>query len=233
MITLVQFPSFLGVPNLSPFCMKVEILLKMAGLDYVVEDQGNPSKGPKGKLPCIRDNGAVIGDSALIQTYLEIQYGANFDKGLSTAERATAHAFMRMCEERLNWCLLYSRWDDARNWPVIREKFFGGMPPLIRSIVPGIAQKQQRSALKAQGLGRHSAEEIYALGKADIDALVALLGSKPFMMGDAPTSLDAIAYPELTNLLIPELASPLTAAVQVHPALLEYVERCRALWFRD
>lgn len=231
MITLVQFPSNFGVANLSPYCMKVEILLKMAGLDYEVEFQPDPSKGPKGKLPCIRDGSTVIGDSALIQSYLEKHYGVDFDAGLSETERATAHAFMRMCEERLNWCLLYSRWTDEANWQILRQQFFGGLPPVIRSIVPIIARKQQRRNLQGQGLGRHSTAEVYAFGKADIDALAAQLGTKAFMMGDTPTSLDAIAYPELANLLLLQLPSPMTNAVQARPALVDYVARCTALWY--
>lgn len=231
MITLVQFPSFLGVPNLSPFCMKVEILLKLAKLDYQVEYQADPSKGPKGKFPCIRDGNKVIGDSALIQTYLEERYDVDFNMGLSATERATAHAFMRMCEERLNWCIVYLRWSDDDNWPLLRQQFFGGLPPIIRSIAPKIARKQLLRDLYGHGLGRHTAAEVYAFGTADIDALAALLGDKPFMMGAMPTSLDAIAYPELVNLQVKDLPSPLTGAVLAHPTLMAYIERCGALWF--
>ncbi|MEQ1552173.1 glutathione S-transferase family protein [Sphingorhabdus sp.] len=231
MITLVQFPSYFDIANPSPFCMKVEILLKMAGLDYAIEVQSDPSKGPKGKLPCIRDGATVIGDSALIQTYLESRYAVDFNAGLSAAERAISHAFMRMCEERLYWCMVYSRWIDDTNWPVLRQQFFGALPPIVRSIVPMIAQKQLRRNLQGQGLGRHSAPEIYAFGEADIDTLAVQLGAKPFMMGDAPTGLDSIAYPQLANLLLPQLPSPMTKAVHAQPTLLNYVERCAALWY--
>ncbi|MEQ1548175.1 MAG: glutathione S-transferase family protein [Chakrabartia sp.] len=231
MITLVQFPSYFGIANPSPFCMKVEILLKMAGLAYEIEVQSDPSKGPKGKLPCIRDNATIIGDSALIQTYLEQRYNIDFDAGLSSMERATAHAFMRMCEERLYWCMVYSRWQEEENWPLLRQQFFGGLPPVIRSIVPVLARKQLRTNLKSQGLGRHSADEIYAFGKADIDAFATLLGDKSFMMGENPTCLDAISYPQLANLLLQEFPSPMTYAIEAHPSLLSYVERCRSLWY--
>ncbi len=41
--------------------------------------------------------------------------------------------------------------------------------------------------LRAQGTGRHSREEIYAQGKADLDAVATLLGDQPFMLGTEPT----------------------------------------------
>jgi len=205
----------------------------MAGLDYAIEVQSDPSKGPEGKLPCIRDGATVIGDSALIQTYLESRYAVDFNAGLSAAERAVSHAFMRMCEERLYWCMVYSRWIDDTNWPVLRQQFFGALPPIVRSVIPMIAQKQLRRNLQGQGLGRHSAPEIYAFGEADIDALAAQLGAKPFMMGDAPTSLDAIAYPQLANLVLPQLPSPMGDAVRARPALLAYIERCRRRWYQS
>ncbi len=34
MITLYKFGSFFGLPNASPFCIKGEVLLKIAGLEY-------------------------------------------------------------------------------------------------------------------------------------------------------------------------------------------------------
>ena len=158
MITLVQFPSLFGVPNPSPFCMKVEIQLKMAGLPYTGEISPDPRKGPKGKLPMIRDGDVTIGDSAMIQHYLETRYGLDLDTGLDQRERAVAHGMARMCEERLYWCLVYSRWIEPENWVKIREAFFGGLPPVIRSIVPKLARRGLRATLHGQGLGRHSRE---------------------------------------------------------------------------
>jgi glutathione S-transferase len=231
MITLTHFPRAFGVPNPSPFCMKVEILLKMAGLPYDEVITSDPRKGPKGKLPAITDDGVTIGDSDLIQHHLARKYGVDFDAGLSVQERAIAHAFSRMGEERLYWCLVYSRWLEDRNFPKVRTFFFGGLPPVVRTIVPMIARRQVRASFNGQGLGRHSQDEIYAFGKRDIDAIAAQLADKPFLMGNALSSADAAIVPILTGLLIPEMRSPLMDAVEAHPELIAYVARCRALWF--
>ena len=53
MITLHQFPPAWGLPNASPFCMKVETYLRMCNLPYTTVNVLNPAKGPKGKLPTL------------------------------------------------------------------------------------------------------------------------------------------------------------------------------------
>jgi len=97
MIKLIQFPPAFGLPNPSPSCMKVEILLKMAGLAYTIESASNPGKGPKGKLPAIEDDGALVGNSELIRWHLERKYGVDFDKGLGDAERAWPRSGLTPC----------------------------------------------------------------------------------------------------------------------------------------
>ncbi len=54
MITLYTFGPFFGCPDASPFVMKGEMLLKIAGLPYETNTRGFP-RAPKGKLPYILD----------------------------------------------------------------------------------------------------------------------------------------------------------------------------------
>ena len=53
MIVLHQFKSFFGLPNASPFCMKLETYLRMAGLPFEIPAASVRAIGraPKGKLP--------------------------------------------------------------------------------------------------------------------------------------------------------------------------------------
>ena len=231
MIKLIQFPPAFGVPNPSPFCMKVEILLKMAGLPYTSEQVRDPRRGPKGKLPAIEDGGELIGDSELIRGHLERKYGVDFDKGLDQRERAVAHAFARMLEERTYWTVVYSRWIDGRNWPKVRAVFFGGLPPVMRSLVPRLIQRQVRQQLHRQGVGRHAPREIYAMGVADLNVVATQLGDKPFFMGAAPTGVDAVVYAFLENIIVPPLDSPMKTMALGHANLVAYAQRMRELYF--
>ena len=93
MIRLYQFPPIWGLPSVSPFCMKVEIYLRMADLAYEVVPTANPRRAPKGKLPYIDDDGKLIADSGLIVDYLEAKYGAKIDGGLTARDAAVSLAF--------------------------------------------------------------------------------------------------------------------------------------------
>jgi hypothetical protein len=44
-IKLFQFSRMLGIPNISPFCCKLETWLRIAGVSYEVVDTSDPRKG--------------------------------------------------------------------------------------------------------------------------------------------------------------------------------------------
>ncbi len=228
MITLIKFPPALGLPDPSPFCMKVEILLKLAGLPYRVEETRNPSRAPKGKLPAIVDGGRALGDSELIRQHIERTAGIDFDAGLAPAERAVAHAFARMLEERTYWVGVYSRWIEPEPWVRIRHLIFGGLPPVIRTVVPMLVQRQVRRALHLQGLGRHSRGELYDFGIADLRAVAAHLADKPYFMGHRASAVDATVYGMVAATVVPELDTPLRAEALRHANLVAYERRLRS-----
>jgi glutathione S-transferase len=229
MIRLLQFPPTFNVPNPSPFCIKAEVLLKMARVPYESVIVPDPRKGPKGKLPAIEDDGQVIGDSELIRWHLERKYKIDFDRGLSEADRATAHAFTRLLEERTYWVMVYNRW--IPNWPTVRSAFFGSLPPVVRSIVPPIAQRKVRGYLSAQGLGRHSEAEIYEMGVRDVRAVATQLGDKPFFMGNDATGVDATVFATVVSILDPPFESPVKEEARKHANLVGYSKRLRAQYF--
>lgn len=231
MIKLIQFPPAFGLPNPSPFCMKVEVLLKMAGLDYRCVNTGNPRRGPKRKLPAIDDDGILIGDSELIRRHLEQKYGVDFDAGLDPPARGVAHAFGRMLEERTYWPGVYSRWIDERYWPAARDALFKDLPPVVRGVLPAVFRRRLRRSLYLQGMGRHTREEMYAMGAADIDAVAAHLGDKPCFMGERATGVDATVFAFVAAMTVPPLATPLKAAALRHANLVAYVDRMMTRYF--
>lgn len=233
MITLFQFDPAFGLPNASAFCMKVETYLRMVGLDYRLAPRANIMKAPKGKMPWIEDDGRVVADSGFILDYLKERYGDPLDAHLAPRERALALAFRRLLEENLYWAVLYTRWFTPEGWVLTRPAFFGGLPPVLRDIVPALARRGVRKELWGHGIGRHSQDEIYAIGKADLTALAEFLGDKPYFMGEQPTSLDATAYAFLANVLWVPLETPLKAHAQKYPQLEAYCQRMQARYFPD
>ncbi len=231
MIKLYQFNPAWGLPNPSPFCMKVETYLRMVNIPYEVINGALPLKGPKKKLPYLEDGPRTIGDSGFIVEYLNKTYGTNLDANLSSSEQAMAHALRRTMEESLYWAVLYSRWVEDSIWPETRRLFFVAIPPIIRNLVSSQVKKGIRKALYLQGTGRHSRDEIYDMGKADLSALSVWLGEKSYLMGNAATSVDATAYSFLANILVPPLESPLKDHGLSLGNLLPYCERMKAKFY--
>lgn len=231
MIKLHQFAQAWTLPNASPFCMKVETYLRMAGLSYEVINGDLPLRAPKKKLPYIEDGAKVIADSGFILDYLKQTYGDQLDVNLSPADRAVAHALRRMIEESLYWPMLYSRWIEVSIWLAVRKQFFDTLPPVVRQVVSGQVRKGLRKALYLQGTGRHNREEIYAMGKADLSALSIWLGRKPYFMGEVASSLDATAYAFLANILVPPFDSPLKTHAMSLGNFWPYCERMRDQYF--
>ncbi len=233
MITLLKFRPAFGLPDPSPFCTKVELLLKLAGQPYRKDERGSPSRGPKGKLPAIIDDGETIGDSEIIRWHLERKYGVDLDAGLSDVERAQAHAIARMLEERTYWAIAATRWLEARHWRRSRDAVLGTLPLPVRILVGAIVQRRMRAAHRAQGMGRHSTQQRYEMAARDIRAVAATLGDKKFMMGDGPSGLDATAYPFISGIVDPPFPSPAVDEVQRHANLMAYCARMKARFFAD
>lgn len=232
MITLYQFPPVWGLPNGSPFCMKVETYLRMAGLPYESRYVLNPAKAPKGKLPYILDNGKAIADSGLIIDHLKAVHGDPLDSKLDARQRTTAHLIRRTLEESLYWSVLYDRWLVDENWAITGLTYFGALPRIIRRLVMRAARRACVRQAHAQGIGRHSRQEVYALGSADLKALSEQLGTNDFFLGGQPSSVDASAYAFIANLLWTPIDSPLTRAARGHGNLVAYAERMKARYFR-
>jgi glutathione S-transferase len=233
MIKLYQFSPAWGLPNPSPFCMKVETYLRMVGLPYETINGALPFKAPKKKLPYIEDGRQLIADSGFILEYLKKTYGDPLDTALSDADRVIAHALRRLFEESLYWVALYTRWMEESIYVETRQVFFGGIPSMVRDLIAGRIRREIRRSLVAQGMGRHSREEIYEIGKADLNAISLWLGDKSFFMGATPTSLDAIAYAFLANILVPPLESPLKDHAISLPNLRAYCERMKTQYYES
>lgn len=230
-IRLHQFAPAFGLPNASPFCMKVETYLRMAGLPWEAVNDGDVLKAPKKKLPYIKDGDRVVADSSFIIDPLKATRGDALDDWLDASQRGVALAFQRLFEEHLYWAAVYTRWIDDTAWPQTREAFFAALPAPLRWILPPLARRGLRVQLQGQGLGRHSAAEIHALGVRDITAVADFLADKPFLMGERPCSLDATGHAFLANLLWAPVDSPLRDAARRHPNLAAYCERMKARYF--
>ncbi|MEZ5842626.1 MAG: glutathione S-transferase family protein [Hyphomicrobiaceae bacterium] len=232
MITLYTFGPAFGLPDPSAFVTKAEVLLKMSGLAYRTDRTGF-RKAPKGKLPYIDDAGTIVADSGFIRRHLEQRHGIDFDKGLTAEQRATGHAFDRMCGEHLYWAIAYERWMVKENFERGPKSFFDAAPAPIRPLVIMMIGRQLKRTLWGQGLGRHSRDEIIALGNQDVDAIAAVLGEKPWLLGDRPTGADAMVWSFVASVLCPHFATPIADHAARNANLVAYRDRGMARWFAE
>jgi glutathione S-transferase len=208
--------------------MKVEVYLKLANLPYKAVTGSDPRRAPKGKMPYIeQDDGPTVADSHAIIDHLEKKSKQPLDEGMTDADNARAHVIRRTLEEGLYFVVLWTRWVEDEGWNVVKS-FFDVIPGAVRWIVAPMIRKKISGSIIAQGTGRHSREEIYEIGKRDIDALSILLGDGPYFTGERMRTIDIAAYAFLANILKFEVATPLTERLKTKSNLVAFVERVAA-----
>ena len=232
MITVYTFGPAFAQADPSPFVVKTLTLMKMSGLEHKIE-QADVRKAPKGKLPYISDNGQLIADSSLIKMHLEKQHGVDFSGGYSELDLAVGWSIEKMLEDHLYWIVVDARWMDEENFNRGPRTFFDKMPAPARPLVVWMVRKEIRRNLWGQGLGRHTAGELLQLAEKDFAALAAVLGDKPYLLGDRPCGFDASCYGFVSSALVPLFDHPTTGAARNHPNLVAYCERMRAQYFPE
>ena len=230
MITLYTFGSNFGLPDPSPFAMKTEVQLKMAGLGYRAERGGLPN-APKGKLPYIDDDGVIVADSVFIRAYLEKTYAIDLDEGLDASQRALAWTVERMVEDHLYWTMVHARWACDANFAKGPAHFFDDVPEAMRDAVRSQARQHVIANLHGQGIGRHSVEEIGDLAARSFAALSQILGDKPYLTGKRPCGADASVFGLLAGVLTPLFDTPVREAALAHDNLVAYSERMMARYY--
>lgn len=231
MIKLFKFKPAGNLPDPSPFCMKLETFLKMAELPYERIEANDPRKGPKGKLPFIRIDNRDIGDSSLIIEYLTASQNLDIDRNLSKKDEALGHCLTKTLEERFYWILVYSRWIDERCWPSVRSMLFDALPAPIRPVVAGIMRRSVKRDLYGQGLGRHSQDEIYQMGRYDLQAISDILGENSFILGRQPTRFDCSVHGFVASAIQFSLPTPLQEFGLSLPNLVDYNDRMNGLYY--
>lgn len=232
-ITLHQPPTRpWGTPSLSPFCAKLECYLRMAEIAYTPAAFGR-GESPKGKMPYIKIAGRILGDSQLIIEELERRLAAEgkhpLDEGLAPRDAAIGRLARRTLEEATYFIGVYTRWKTDDGYAIQRAEFRKWVPGIIIPLI----RRDMAKKLHAQGTGRHSLDEVTAMGSADWSAIAELLGDRPFLLGDTPRTVDATVFAFLDGTLSYPLDTPLKRAIEAHQNLVAYRKRIRDRWWTD
>jgi len=231
-IRLFQFPRMFGIPNVSPFCCKLETWLRIAYIPYEVVDTPDPRQGPKRKLPFIEDGGVRIADTALIVDHLVRTRGVDPDARLADSQRATALLVQRTLEEHYAFVLAYTHLVREEGWQHTRARF-DSLPAVVRPLVRRRVRERIRKMLWTQGVLRHSHDEIIRSALRDWRAVRAVMSDGPFFFGEEPTGVDATVFGALATTILTPIESPIRDFLRAQPAIVAYAERMRERFFPE
>lgn len=222
-----------GLASPSPFCLKLETWLRIAGIPYQALSLKKAPQSKSGKVPyLLLEGGRTLGDSNAIIAHLAHERGIEPATGQDAEQKARSHAALRLIEESLYFVGAWERWQPDY-WPATRTAYFSVVPAGMRGLFAALVRRRMKAALHGQGTGRRDPAAILAHGKADIDALAALLGERPWFDGDRPGIVDAAAYGTLANVLAFPEPTPMKSATQAHPNLVAFCERMRHAYWHD
>ncbi|XP_066983590.1 failed axon connections isoform X2 [Macrobrachium rosenbergii] len=203
-VYLYQFTRTPVLPSLSPYCLKVETWLRLAGIKYENVDHKMKYKSKKGQLPFVEVNGEEIADSAIIIKELGSRYNQDLDAGLTPEQRNVAHATISMIENHFAWVVKWWRCRCPGEWVRaaklnLQQALNTRIPNAVLNFAFKLRFRQAAKKVRAHGIGVHKPEEIEEFGHNDLMVLSDLLGDKPFFFGDAPTTLDVVAFANLAQ----------------------------------
>jgi glutathione S-transferase len=230
MIDLYAFAPLWRVADVSPFVTKVDVYLRLAELPYklVPFSMESFTAAPKGKLPYIVHGHETIADSSFIVDYLKKKYSDLLDAKLGPSVRAGGHAIKRMLEENFYWVIVAERWRDTKTAVEQYPVMVGQPPEFVKAVVDSLL-----SELHGQGIGRHSADEVESIGKADLIALSDFLGENPYLLGEEPTSYDATAYSFVAHTIQPDYDSRMKRFIKTLSNLMQYWDRLKSRLYKS
>jgi glutathione S-transferase len=219
-----------GVESHSPFCLKVHRALRAAGLAYERRHASRPDAfaryNPAGQVPVLLVGDEPVADSTNILARIEEIAGPI---GGAREPRAGAEAWLweDFADTALNGYVVAARWADDRNWPGVREAYFGGAPWFVRKAITPRIRARVIGGLHARDVWRAGADECWARYLRTLDQLEARAPKSGFWVDDRISVADVSLFGQLQS-----LRTPLTAwqahALEGHGALTAWLGRVDA-----
>ena len=189
-IELYTLGGAFGMRSVSPFCLKLEMLLAHLEVDYTLVIEPDPRKAPKGKMPWAKIDGEVFADSEIIIDVIDGRTGGLVYAGLTPQERAYGLGLLRLAEEHLYWLMAAARWLDDDWWPNVKRDFMKIIPSVIRTPVSALIRRRMKQTIVLQGLGAHTPEEQLGFARRDLAALQGAVSQSRFLFGDKVSVFD-------------------------------------------
>ncbi|XP_043193869.1 failed axon connections homolog [Amphibalanus amphitrite] len=228
-VVLHQFERGTNMPNLSPFALKLETYLRMAGIKYIVDTE--EPQGARGKCPWITINGEELSDSELIIDYLAKHFNKPIKEELSPSQHAIGRAVQVMLDEHTIVAVAYKRYVLDRMSYIL--KCFPKQYQLMMRIFYPAFSKQLKKYFFTNGMGRFSEEEVLFFLRRELRALEDVIGDKQFVVAKTPSTYDAAVFAELTQVIIGCAPEVERYVRDNHAVLVQYFERMKDKYWPD
>ena len=212
-LRLCDFPVTTGHArwsSFSPFVLLVERALRIARLDFKheqVDMMRLNSLNPVGQLPVMFIGEEKVPDSTNILHRIEGQLApGSLTRGLDARGVAEAWLWEEFADTALYPQVLATRWADDRGWPVPRDAFFGGMPPVVRNVIATLARRKAMASLVGRDFTRAGLPACEARLFRVLDHLEARAPEQAFWLGDQVTVADLGLFAQLHSMRLPETA---------------------------
>jgi glutathione S-transferase len=232
-LVLCDFPAKTGLDawdSFSPFVLEVSRALKLAKLPFEHRHVNMMKIGelnPKGQLPVLVVGTENVPDSTKILHRIETLAPGSMTGGLDARGVAEAWLWEEFADTALYPHVLMTRWADDRGWPLVRESFFGAMPPVIRSVVASLVRKKTLESLMGRDFLRGgvaaSHERLYGV----LDALDARAPEDGFWLGPRPSAADLGLFAHLHSMRLPGTAFQ-ASQIAKRARLSRYLDRVDA-----
>ncbi len=115
----------------------------------------------------------------------------------------------------------------------VQDHFFDKAPGFIRPLIVWMVRRQIQKTLQGQGLGRHTEPEFEILARKDFAAASALLGEKPYLLGEVPCGYDTSFLSFINAALCRTFDHPISNTASEFPNLSAYCQRMRKQYLQD
>jgi len=191
LITLYQYPGGDGIGSISPPCLRVDLALRLLGVEFRRKDVRRPNTVAKlsgtGRLPLLDLDGDRFVESTRILDELERRHDVPWQVD-DPVERANLRMWEYAFNDYFYWCGYYLRWVEPAGRRRFLDALFANSGWFTRMLIEkGFVPRQIKRA-RLHGSGGRSLEDIHAELERGVAMVATAVGSGPFLLGRATPS---------------------------------------------
>ncbi|XP_065910492.1 metaxin-1-like isoform X2 [Dysidea avara] len=225
------------VASFEPESLAALTYTKLAEIPVTVTSACVPWRTPSGQYPVLKHDARVVHDDVL--DYFS-SHGYDLDGALTAKQAAESFAYKTLVRDALHKALLYCRWLDAENYSSFTRKWYSNQLSFPLTIfLPHMKHRSVQSKLENECTPDLTPDMFHNLvlarARECFNTLSVKLDTQQYFFGDKPTSLDAVVYGYLDNLI--QYSLPGNNSLQGHvyccDNLLQFCTRVRSRLYPD